>query len=43
VRINTVLVEPVDPGEEPEPAGQENERNGEGAARRREESDVRPG
>jgi CBS domain containing-hemolysin-like protein len=44
VRINTVLVEPVDlRDEEPEPAAQENERGGGGTDRRREESDVRPG
>jgi CBS domain containing-hemolysin-like protein len=44
VRINTVLVEPVGPREEePEAAALENERNGDGTVRRREESDVRPG
>jgi hypothetical protein len=39
IRINTVLVEPV------EPAADDEERNGAGAERadRREESDVRPG
>jgi CBS domain containing-hemolysin-like protein len=43
VRINTVLVEPVEPSESAEPGDVENERNGDGSARRREESDVRPG
>jgi CBS domain containing-hemolysin-like protein len=39
VRINTVLVEPVEPG----PVGEPYDEDGDGTARRREESDVRPG
>ena len=43
VRINSVLVEPVEPAPTGERSDEDHEEDGDGTDRRREESDVRPG